>query len=303
MSMRITNAMVSRNVLADINATADRLNRTRAKASSGREIERPSDDPAGAARALKLRESLDGTQQHQRNANDALSFLDATEQGLDGITQAVLEVRDLVVQGGNGTTNAAASQAIASQVRQLIEAVKEHGNATVAGRFVFGGTDTTAVPYPPTAAPPAAPDSYAGNTQRIAREIGPGVSVAINQPGSAVLGTGAPGDLLGVLRTIADHLDSGDQAALRTSDLVALDGRMDAVMGVRADNGAITERIEGAVSRLAQFEEATTGQLSQTEDADFAKTMMSLNNQQAAYEAALKAGANIAQASLMDFLR
>lgn len=303
MSMRITNSMVSRNVLMDINNTADRLNRTRSKASSNREIDRPSDDPAGAARALKLRESIDGTQQHQRNANDALSFLNAAEIGLDGITQVIQEVRDLIIQGSNDVVTPTASEALATKVRHLIEEAKHFGNATVAGRYVFGGTETTTAPYPPTAPPPAAPDVYVGNNDRISREIGPGVSVSINQPGSAVLGTGTPGDLLSVLRSIADNLQTGNRAALRSTDLVALDGRLDSILGVRADNGAITERLDAAISRLDQFEESTLGQLSDTEDADFAKVMITLNTQQTAYEAALKAGANIAQASLMDFLR
>ena len=57
------------------------------------------------------------------------------------------------------------------------------------------------------------------------------------------------------------------------------------------------------MSRLGQYAETTTRQLSETEDADFAQTMIDLNSQQAAYQAALKAGANIVQSSLMDFLR
>lgn len=302
-SMRITSGMVARNVLADINATAERLNRTRSKASSGREIERPSDNPFGAARALKLRETLDATQQHQRNAEDALGFLDATELALARITDVGQRVRDLVVQGGTDSSDDVSGKAIAVEVRGLIEAMKEHGNVQFAGRYVLAGTDTTTMPFPPSPPPPAAPDSYAGNGERIAREIGPGVAVAINQPGSAVLGTGAPGDLLGVLRSIADHLETGDRAALRGPDLAALDGRLDALLGIRADNGATSQRIETALGRLAQFEESSVSQLSETEDADFAKVMIDLSTQQAAYEAALRSGANIVQASLMDFLR
>ncbi len=303
MSMRITSGMVSRNVLADINATAERLNRTRSKASSGKEIERPSDNPFGAARALKLRETIDAAEQHQRNAQDALGFLDATELALSSITEVTQRIRDLVVQGGTDSADGLSGKAIAVEVRGLIEALKEHGNVQFAGRYVLAGTATTTMPYPPSPPPPAAPDAYAGNDDRIAREIGPGVAVAVNQPGSAVLGTGAPGDLLGVVRRIADHLESGDRAALRGPDLAALDGRLDALLGVRADNGATSQRIEVALSRLAQFEESSVSQLSETEDADFAQVMIELNTQQAAYEAALRSGANIVQASLMDFLR
>ena len=45
------------------------------------------------------------------------------------------------------------------------------------------------------------------------------------------------------------------------------------------------------------------GQLSKTEDADIAETLIELNSQTAAYQAALRAGASIVQTSLMDFLR
>jgi flagellar hook-associated protein 3 FlgL len=296
--MRITNQMVTRNVLTDLNATAARLDKTRAKASSGKEITRPSDDPFAASRALKLRESLDGTRQHERNAKDAIGWEDATEQALAQISEATYRIRELVVQGSTDTIDAAARGAIAVEVKQLIEAVKEHGNASYAGRFVFAGTDTTERPFPP-----GTPDAYAGNDAPIAREIGPGVSLVINQPGSKVLGTGAPGDLLGVLRGIASHLESGDTASLRGADMAALDGRLDVLSGVRAENGANSNRIESALSRLSEFEETTLRQLSEVEDADFAATLIDLNSQQAAYQAALQSGAKIVQSSLMDFLR
>ena len=78
---------------------------------------------------------------------------------------------------------------------------------------------------------------------------------------------------------------------------------MDHVLEVRAANGAKTQRLEAALGRLQQTEESTVKQLSDTEDADIAKTLIDLNSQTAAYQAALRAGANLVQSSLMDFLR
>jgi flagellar hook-associated protein 3 FlgL len=297
-SARITTMMVSRNVLADINATAERLDKTRAKASSGKEITRPSDNPYGTARALRLRQSLEGTRQHQRNAEDAIGWQEATEQALSQITEAGHRARELLIKAGSDTATPAAREAIAAELKQIVLGMKDHGNANYAGRYVFGGTQTQTPPY----ANSDATDTYAGNAGMIAREIGPGISLAINVPGSEVLGSGGTG-LLGVLRDALDHLAAGDGAALRGPDVQALDAALDVVMGVRAENGANTNRIESALSRLAQFEESTLGQLSETETADFAQVMIDLNSQQAAYQAALKAGANIVQSSLMDFLR
>jgi flagellar hook-associated protein 3 FlgL len=121
-----------------------------------------------------------------------------------------------------------------------------------------------------------------------------------------VLGGGqVAGDtgLLSVLRTVADHLRAGDGAALRDTDLSAVDKGLDDLLGVRALNGSRQNRLDSALSRLSQVEESTLSQLSETEDADIAKVLVEFNSQQAAYQAALKAGANIVQVSLMDFLR
>jgi flagellar hook-associated protein 3 FlgL len=75
------------------------------------------------------------------------------------------------------------------------------------------------------------------------------------------------------------------------------------VITARTEVGARTNRLETASSRLGELEEATTSLLSETEDADMAKTLVDASTQQAVYESALRAGANIVQSSLLDFLR
>ena len=69
------------------------------------------------------------------------------------------------------------------------------------------------------------------------------------------------------------------------------------------DEAGRGHRLEAALGRLTQLEESVVGQLSKTEDADIAETLIELNSQTAAYQAALRAGASIVQTSLMDFLR
>ena len=78
---------------------------------------------------------------------------------------------------------------------------------------------------------------------------------------------------------------------------------LDTLLEVRARNGARSNRLESALSRLSEAEESTVKQLSQTEDADIAKTIIDFNSQQAAYQSALRAGASLVQVSLLDFLR
>jgi flagellar hook-associated protein 3 FlgL len=133
--------------------------------------------------------------------------------------------------------------------------------------------------------------------------------VQVNVLGSAVLGSGqgaADGKLLNVLRDISDHLKSGtvaDANTLRNADLKNLDTNLDLLSQTRATVGATTNRLESADSRLQQVEESSTKLLSDVEDADMAKTYTDFSMQQSVYQSALRAGGNIVQQSLLDFLR
>ncbi len=307
MTGRVTTSMVQRAILADLNAVSGKLTRTQEKAASGKEINRPSDDPFNATRAMALREELDGLVQYQRNASDAVGWQDATEAALGDITLTVQRARELVVKGASDTSDPSAQMAAAGEIDQLIEGLKLTASSSFGGRFLFAGTQTGTQPYGPSSVPPAPGDDlYRGDAGMIASQVGPGVSLEINVLGSTVLGNGqAAGDdkLLHVLRDIAQHLRSGDAAALRGSDLARLDRNLDDVMAVRSLNGSRTNRLESALTRLGEVEQAALTQLSMTEDADISKTLIEFNSQQAAYQAALRSGATIVQSSLMDFLR
>lgn len=307
MNARITHNMMQRTVLADLNAVSARLSKTQSKISSNKEITRPSDDPFQASRAMALRQSLSGTQQYTRNAQDATGWADATEQALDQITTDVHRARDLLVQGASDSTDAEGRHALATELDQIIESIKQNANATYGGNYLFSGSETDTAPYSGPG------DVYHGDEAGldptkpgVVREIGPGVSLSINTVAREFMGdgsSGGDGKLLDVLRKAAISLRADNGNALATTDLQGLDANLDKLLEVRARNGALTNRLDSAVSRLGQVEESTTKQLSDTEDADMAKTLIDFNSQQAAYTAALRSGASLVQSSLMDFLR
>ena len=300
MSTRITTGMLSSRVLGDLHRVSAQLTRTQSKIASNREIERPSDDPFGASRAMVLRENLDGIRQFQRNVEDARGWQDAAESALARMTDVTQRARDLLVQGSSDTMDGTARESIAREIDELAASLKEFGNASYKGQYIFGGLRTDTPPWPP------ASDAYQGQAGAVARQIGPGVSVPVNVEIAGVLGEGqAAGDdgLLHVLRDIAQHLRADDGQALRGTDFTRLDTNLERLLDVRALNGARSNRLDSALGRLGELEEASITQLSETEDVDIAKAMVDFSSQQAAYQAALKAGANIVQSSLMDFLR
>ncbi|MGN6190388.1 MAG: flagellar hook-associated protein FlgL [Conexibacter sp.] len=303
MSMRITTLMSSRATLRDLNDGFSRLNRLQGQLSSGKQISRPSDDPYGTSRALALRGELGGLDQLQRNVDDGTGWLNTCDTALGQMSDVMGRVRELLVQGGNDTAGPAERGAMADEIDQLAESLKQEANTQYGGRYVFAGTATDTAPYALGGA-----DRYQGDAGTITRAIGPQVQLPINADVHQLLGDGQPaadGKLLSTLRDISDHLRGGtaaDAAALRGTDLQRLDANVDVLDGIRADVGARTNRLAVAGNRLSGLSVNATRLLSDVEDADMAETITQYTTQQAAYSAALKAGANIVQSSLLDFL-
>jgi flagellar hook-associated protein 3 FlgL len=291
--MRITSGMNQRHVLADLQRVQERLSQAQSQVSSGKRVEKPSDDPLAAARATRLHADIDATDAYSTTVEESKSWLDASDAALTSLTSVVQRVRELTVQGANGATSDAGRQSIKAQVDQLIEEAKTTLNSAYDGRYIFSGTATDTPPYSA-----ATGDAYQGDASPVVRQIGPGVSVQVNVTGDDVLS-----GLLPTLRTLSAHLAANDTASLGTSDLQAIDAAFDNLTAKRGQVGAVTNRVDAAGTRLDDTTDITTAFLSKTQDADLPQALTDLSAQQTALQAALRGGASLIQQSLMDFLR
>lgn len=300
MTIRITQGMTAADVLASIESINSKLANTQNILATGKQINQPSDDPYGTARALELRSDLAQTKQYESNVGEAQSWLNVTDSALSNINNELSQARTLVVQAGNGTLSSSDLKDIQAQVLQIIDSVKTEANAQYAGRYVFTGTSTQTPPGSPYVTG-GTDDTYYGDGNAVNRQIGPGVTLQINTIGSSAIGDGSSG-LLKALRDVVADLGTGNTTALQTTDLQNLDAAANSLQNEQAKVGATSNRLTTASNRLTQLEQVSTSQLSDTEDADMAKTMIDLTQEQNVFQAALKAGADLMQPSLMDFL-
>ena len=291
--MRVTTGMAQRHVLTDLRRVQERLATAQSQVSGGKRIEKPSDDPLGAERAMRLNDQLESTSAYRTAVDESRSWLDATDTALGSLGDIVQRARELTLQAANGATTAAGRQSIKLEIDQLTEQAKTTLNGAFDGRHLFSGTTTDTAPYSA-----ATGDAYQGDAAAVVRQIGPGVSVQVNVTGDDVLS-----GLLPTLRTLSAHLQANDVASLQTTDLKALDAGSDTLTAKRAQVGAITNRVDAAGQRLDDVFDVTTAFLSKTQDADLPKALTDLSAQQNALQAALRGGASLIQQSLMDFLR
>ena len=143
--MRITNKIMQKNNLSNINTNKIYQDKLSTQMSTQKKINRPSDDPVVAIRALRLRSSVtEITQYYSKNIPDAESWLSVTEDALKNLSAITTNMITLCTKGANGPLKTEDRQIILEQLKKLGEEVYTTGDADYAGRYVFTGyrTDT-----------------------------------------------------------------------------------------------------------------------------------------------------------------
>lgn len=144
--MRITNKIIQRNNLANINTNKVYQDKLSTQMSTQKKVNRPSDDPVVAIRALRLRSNVtEVTQYYSKNIPDAESWLSVTEDALKNLTAIITNMISQCTKGSNGDLKTADRQIILEQLEALGDEVYTTGDADYAGRYVFTGyrTDTS----------------------------------------------------------------------------------------------------------------------------------------------------------------
>ena len=143
--MRMTNKIMQNNSLYNINNNKLLQDKLSTQMSTQKKITRPSDDPVIAIRALRLRTSVSElVQYHEKNVQDAESWLNVTDKSLSTITDVLTDFNRKANTGANKEYNADNLKIILEQLKSLRDEFYSSGNMDYAGRYIFTGyrTDT-----------------------------------------------------------------------------------------------------------------------------------------------------------------
>jgi flagellar hook-associated protein 3 FlgL len=305
--MRVTQTLLTDRALAALRENLDRIALNQARLATGRQLQAPSDDPAGHAVATRLGARLTATEQFRSQAEWAAEQLTATDSVLDGLVIVMGRVQELALLGANGTQGATERNAMAVEVNQLLEEVVDLANSSHAGRYLLGGRETTTAPLTVTRDTSgkitAATWNPRGVDGSIDVDVAEGVTVQANLGGATVLGADTdPTFLPALLVQLRDALAANDQAAVNglLPDLATAEGR---VTTARSTAGSRLRSVERVLDDLETTRLATQAALSAVMDADIAQVAVELSRQEAVYQAALHAAAKAVQPSLLEFLR
>ncbi|GGC83008.1 flagellar hook-associated protein 3 [Thalassobacillus devorans] len=293
--MRITQGMLSNNMLRHLGNSYERMGKYQDQLSTGKKITRPSDDPVVAMKGMNYRTQLNEVKQFQRNLGEIHNWMENSDSAMDKATQAMQRVRELTVQASNGTYDKEQRENIAKEISQLRDHLIDIANTKVNNKYIFNGNDTL---NPPIRQLPEGQLDISENKGTVNIEISKGNALKANVDGGRVFSE----DLFRDLKGLEETLSSGEGGELN-SYLNLVDGHINNIVDERADLGARMNRVELVEDRLAQQEITATKILSDNEDADLEKVITNLKTQESVHRAALGVGARIIQPTLMDFLR
>jgi flagellar hook-associated protein 3 FlgL len=299
MSIRVSTTQIAENSLFGVNEAYTRFSDALRKVNTGKQLEKPSDDPSGLAQALDLHERVSELDQFGRTLDQAKGFLATSETSLDSVNTLLRQARNAAVQGANDTTGQEASVALAGQVQNIITQIGNIGNTSYGARHVFAGQRTTTPPFQGS----GQGFSYVGGTAAtndadLSLDIGRGETLKINVTGDQVF---AP--ILTSLAKLRDDLATGARGIISRDDLADLDTQINNVVSVRADFGAKIDRITQTQDRNSLTKVNFTEFISNIEDTNIPKAVVELQSAQTAYQAALQSTARSFQTSLLDFLK
>jgi len=299
---RVTPTLIAQRTLRDVNAQLGRIATLQERLSTGSRVNRPSDDPIDARRAVNIRVLLQKNEQFMGNIDDTQTQLTDSETALDGVVSIFQRVLELTTQAANGTNGQSQLDAIALEIDGLLESALTAANTRTNGRTIFSGTRTLDDAFTATrVAGEITAVTYNGNDQITSVDITDGAQVAVNIPGSQAFQDSV--DIFATLVGIRDDLRAGNQTNLQTTRLAEIQSALDQSLGGLARIGATANRLDRASAGLDDGNVQLKKLLSDKIDADFADTVLNLNVAQNAYEAALSAAGRILQTSLLDFIR
>ncbi|HBG76689.1 MAG TPA: hypothetical protein DDW86_07010, partial [Clostridiales bacterium] len=263
-----------------------------------------------------LTTSIHQNEQYLQNIEDAMDWVDMSDSAMDSIGSAMNRLRELVLEGANGTNDGSAEDAISDEVKQIVSQLAQLGNTNYDGRYIFGGQETTKPPFRVDENGMLYYDGAegAGETM-LSREISQDVVIEINVPGIWIMNgkngefseTSDPADfsntLAGTLTDILKALEEGDVEALGGKLLEQIDGHIDNMLSIRSELGAKSNRLDAAKKKNEEESFNMTKMKSKTEDIDFAEKIMQYMTMTNVYVASLSVGAKILQPTILDFLK
>ena len=296
--MRIATSSFYQNIQQGLVNRANDLKKIGEKVSSGKNFNRPSDDPVSLVSALGLRTALSRVEQYQSNAETGNLWLSLSETAISQTSDLARRAQDIASQIGYGNQTDETRTLAAAEVGHLLDQAISLGNTQVAGKYIFAGYRTSTAPFSKTTVGGVETVAYNGDTNDFQIQIGTNEQLTVGKNGQTVF---VDSNLFTALENLKQAIINNDLPSIQQQADI-LQGTEDSLETQLADVGIRQNRLTDKQNLLAQWSANIQDQISNLENVDYNKAILELQQKQTAYEIALQSAAKISQLSLLNFL-
>jgi len=283
--MIINHNMSAMNANRQLGVRQGDLTKSMEKLASGLRINRAGDDASGLAVSEKMRSQIRGLNQAERNIQNGVSFIQATEGYLQETQDILHRVRELSVQAANGVYTQEDRMQIQVEVSQLVDEVNR-----IASHAQFNGMNMLTGKF--------AKDGV--GDQPMSFHVG----ANMDQNESVYIGT-----MTAAALDLVDQQGTGNMISISTVETAnraigVVDAALQKVSKQRADLGAYQNRFEMASKGVAIASENLQAAESRMRDADMASEMVDYTKNQILTQSstAMLGQANVRTQSVMQIL-
>lgn len=252
MGLRINTNVSALNAQRTMGQTRLALDKSLEKLASGSRINHAGDDAAGLAISENLRAQIRGMRQAKRNAQDGVSLIQVSEGGLNEISNIMIRLRELAIQAASDTIGDTERQFTDREYQALKQEIDRIANATQ-----FNGTPL-----------------LNGKAGIFEVQVGTQNNPILDR----VVYNGERSDAsLDALKLGGESVATKQGAQL---SLAVIDDGLVRVNSIRADLGALQNRLQSTINNLAIADENLSAANSRIRDTDFAEEVseMTKNN-------------------------
>jgi flagellar hook-associated protein 3 FlgL len=296
--MRVATSSFYRTIQQGLLNRANELKKIDEKVSSGKNFNRPSDDPISLVSTLGFQTALSRVEQYSQNLETGTLWLSSSETAISQASELAKQAQDIANQMGYGTQTAETRTQAAAEVGQLLDQAISLGNTQVAGKYIFAGYRTSTAPFSKTTVGGVETVVYNGDTNDFQIQVGTNEQLTVGKNGQTVF---VDSNLFAALENLKQAITNNDLPSIQQQAQI-LQGTEDSLGTQLADVGIRQNRLKDKQDLLAKWSANIQNQISNLENVDYNKAILELQQQQTAYEIALQSAAKISQLSLLNFM-
>lgn len=322
--MRITQKNLTRAYLSGLNRNISQLSKSNERLSSGKRINKVSDNVTDAQKALKVRNQLRNNEQFVRNIQSIQNEISAQESSAMQMNEILIDVKELLVKAGNGINSDSDKLIIANEISQLNKSILQLVNVKTSDRYTFSGLNNEV----PIQVDASGNVLFNGvnvddiletdlDNDSIFIDIGIGLKFdtqvdqssvvqlntsAIHLLGYGKNGNGTPNNLVSLLNKVVSDLKVGDVSQISEYQK-QLSKSVDRVLVQVTDIGTRYAYLENSISRLENEKLNLTDQQNHLESIDYEEETILNKSYDMAYQISLQLGSKVLPLSIFDFMR